>query len=80
MVMTETKSEEKQLVSKAKSTQKNTPVRYPFNFDERHDRMPVDERFQRKLKMQSAEQKTLKTDQGKFIREESKGNGTQSIN
>ena len=63
MVMTRTKTEERQLASESKSPKKRSSVRYPFKFlEKRHNRKSVEGRFQSKIQTAvSGTENTVKT-------------------
>ena len=65
--MAHTKTEERQLASKAKSPKKKAPVRYSFKVvEKRHNRKSLKGRFQPKIQTAiNGTKSTLKTDTGK---------------
>ena len=69
IVVTKTKTEEKQSGGNAKSPKKNNSVRYPCSFVEKnHNKKCLEVRFQNKIQTAISEtENTVKTDTGKVI-------------
>ena len=69
IVMTRTKTEERQLAAETKSPKKRNSIRCPFKFlEKRHNRKCLEGRFQSKIQTAiSGTENTIKTDTGRII-------------